>query len=179
MRKEQKEKSKEQERLEVNIYAIETHLNSLLAEKQELLGDIKLGYTVRNNYRIDISTDQSNNQEKKVKLEGVNEDIIYLNGKLNEINKELNIAQEQYDEAKTEYVEYLQKVQKGSGIKRKIVKRKVIPVKPTVSKPAKPTARKPTKPTAHKPAKPTKPTTRKPVKPTKPTTRKPTIVRRK
>ncbi len=168
---------KEQERLEVNIYAIETHLNSLLAEKQELLDDIKQGYFVRKNYMKDISTAQSNNQENlKVKLEGVNEGIEYLNGKLNEINKKLDIAEEKYSEANTEYAEYIY-LQKGSGIKRKIVKRKVIPVKPTVSKPAKPTVSKPAKPTARKP---TKPTARKPTKrPTKPTARKPTIVRRK
>jgi len=59
----------------------------------------------------------------------------------------------------------------NGGIKRKVVKRKVIPTK--ASRPVKPTARKPTKPTTRKP---TKPTAR---KPTKPTARKPTIVRRK
>jgi hypothetical protein len=92
--------SKEQEKLEVNIFAIEEHLRSLIADKEKIIG------------------------------------------KLNEINSNIKIAKEQYDNAITLYTEYLQK---GGGIKRKLVKRKVISIQSAkASRPVKPTSRKPT-----------------------------------
>jgi hypothetical protein len=111
-----------------------------------------------------------NDNSKTVELKGINDQI-----------RDLNIQLNHYIDldAKKNPSKYNMYDGGNGGIKRKVVKRKVIPTK--ASRPVKPTARKPTKPTTRKP---TKPTTRKPTKPTarkptKPIARKPTIVRRK
>jgi hypothetical protein len=163
------------EQLEVNIYAIENLLTVQLTERQKLLDEIEEGNTIIHDYRKDISKAQGNN--KATLEEGLKQTILdkkYLEGKLDSIENEIIKTEVLYHEANIKYAEYLQN---GAGIKRKVVKRKVIPTK--ASRPVKPTVRKPTK----RPVKPTKPIARKPTKPTKrpakPTARKPTIVRRK
>jgi hypothetical protein len=122
--------------------------------------------TERNKIRNDPSKTDSIKTEE---LQGIKKKMDELNiqyTELNSLNGPGNPAYSIYD---------------GGGIKRKVVKRKVISIQSAkASRPVKPTTRKPIKPTKPTVRKPTKRPT-KPIKPTtrKPTTQKPTIVRRK
>jgi hypothetical protein len=164
-----------EERLKTNVIAIEEHLKFLINEKNDIEELIEDADDIIRGYATTISSAKGDDKKKyEHDLKVVISNKKDLNDELNDIVNKINSTEERYDEAKIEYAEYLQN---GAGIKRKVVKRKVIPAK--ASRPVKPTVRKPTK----RPVKPTKPIARKPTKPTKrpakPTARKPTIVRRK
>jgi hypothetical protein len=183
--------NREIEEKETQIINIENEMNIQVQERKEIEGLIRKGDGFIKNAEISIER-LSKSGEDKILLTKKEEELEklraynkILKNRLIDINDKNRKSNVQY-ETLLRLKEHLQNLNTtynpkfkewGGGIKRKVVKRKVIPtkasrpVKPTVSKPTK----RPTKPTASKPTKPTK----RPVKPTKPTARKPTIVRRK
>lgn len=114
------------------------------------------------NGRIEKEKEKINNKNFKLKemLTQFKNNKIYLQRKVSEKKKGIADLIKGYNELNNKLTSYY------GGFKRKVVKRKIIPVKAK----AKPTARKPAKPTARKPTKPTRPVVRR---------QKPTIVRRK
>jgi hypothetical protein len=137
----------------------------------------------------------SNRKDMNIQIKDIEHAMMLLRARRDNIKndpsktKELQDIKSKMDELNIQYTELNSLNGPGNpayaiydgrgGIKRKVVKRKVISIQSAkASRPVKPTTRKPikpTKPTTRKPAKPTK----RPVKPTKPVARKPTIVRRK
>jgi hypothetical protein len=179
------------EETETQIINIENEMNIQVQERKKIEGLIREGdgfiKKAENSIEILSKSGQDKNrltkkEEELVKFRASN---ILLENRLKDINNKNRKSNMQY-ETLLRLKKHLQNLNTtynpkfkgwGGGIKRKVVKHKVIPTK--ASRPVKPTVRKPTKrptkPTASKPTKPTK----RPVKPTKPTARKPTIVRRK
>lgn len=127
--------AEKQAKLEVNIIAIE-----LLLERLE--DEIELADELITDYTKAISKATDNNKAMlEHELKGVE-----LEKKKKE--EELKQTEIQYEIANRKYTEYFG----YGGIKRKVVKRKVISVQSAkASKNVKPTVRKPTKPTTRKP----------------------------
>jgi len=145
---------------EANEYQKTRKIMSNRKDMNIQIKDIEHAMTLLRKERAKIIDDPS----KTIELNNIKTKMAELNiqyRELNSLNGPGNSAYAIYDS--------------GGGIKRKVVKRKVISIQSAkASRPVKPTTRKPIKPI--KPTKrPVKPTKR----PTKPTARKPTIVRRK
>jgi hypothetical protein len=132
------------EETKARIENIDNELEILRERRSEINSDIKYNLKKPNNEKYIMDK---------------NNELFYYQSRIKILNNELNQL--------LLLDRYFNNYEGNGGIKRKVNKRKVIPVKPIVRKAAKPTKRltKPTKPTARKA--------------TKPVARKPTIVRRK
>jgi hypothetical protein len=140
-----------------NVLIIEEHLKHLLVEQKKLLGKIKLGNIVIKGYKEDISKAKAKGDDTTGLKNDLTEAILgneYLIGKSYKNDEDITRTQTLYYNANEKYAKSVGWSKGWSGgIKRKVVKRKVIPTK--ASRSVKPTVRKPTKPTVRKPTKPT------------------------